>query len=110
MELCLHVITKSIIPCFWSDRPEVSEDGVSGRRSNLPHPYKSEQASMFQLRKQRCNTKGIGYKTFQDSQYWTKASVPASGDPTIGYSGDTDPPIPVILTPQQDRGLKNVKD
>ena len=27
-----------------------------------------------------------------------------------GYSGDTDPPIPVILTPQPDRGLKNVKD
>jgi len=28
----------------------------------------------------------------------------------IGYSGDTDPPIPVILTPQQDRDSKNLKD
>ena len=28
----------------------------------------------------------------------------------IGYSGDTDPPLPVMLTPHKDYGSKNLND
>ena len=32
------------------------------------------------------------------------------GTVTDGYSGDTDPPCPVMLTPHKDYGSKNLND
>lgn len=87
MELCPYVTTKSIIPCFWSERPRVSEDGVFGRRSNLPHPHPDKQTSMFQMWKQRSNREGFRLQAFQNSQYWFKTSIPASRDKAIAMQG-----------------------
>jgi hypothetical protein len=40
----------------------------------------------------------------------TITNIPANAYEYVGYSGDTDPPCPVMLTPHKDYGSENLND